>query len=499
MTALIRRLGAVRRKTFTLDTLTTDRQSWERLSAYGGGRWTRFDGNEGLDHDFDTYVEHAYCENGIIFACILARQLVFSEARFQYRRRIVGRPGDYFGNGRLGILEKPWVNGTTGDLLTRMESDASLAGNFYATTVDDFGNIGNTARGGPGERLVRMRPDWITIMVGVPGDDRPRPNALGARVLAYIYSPPAWTPSSWFSSPGDLDETVTLLPDEVVHYAPTPHPSSGVANVGISWLTPVLKEIESDLAATVHKRRFFKAGASPSMAVSFDKDTSSEEFAEFRENFNEQHGGADSAYRPLFLVGADVRPLTFDLKQLDLKAVQGHIETRIAAAARVPPIIAGLSEGLASSTYSNYAQARRHFADMTMRPLWRKAAGSLQPLVDLGDGSELWYDDRDVAFLREDLTAAAEIQAREASTITALIAAGFEPDSVIRAVRSQDFALLKHTGLLSVQLQEPGQPAPGAPASNGTTPPPNGSGNGSVNGAAAGQALAALNGRSGND
>jgi hypothetical protein len=159
-------------------------------------------------------------------------------------------------------------------------------------------------------------------------------------------------------------------------------------------------------------------------------------------------------------VGADVKPMTFDMQQLDLKGVQGHLETRIAAAARVPPIIAGLSEGLSAATYSNYAQARRHFADMTMRPLWREAAGSLQPLVDLKDGSELWYDDRDVAFLREDLTAAADIQAREASTITGLISSGFEPDSVVRAVRTGDFALLKHSGLLSVQLMPPSESQP---------------------------------------
>jgi hypothetical protein len=75
--------------------------------------------------------------------------------------------------------------------------------------------------------------------------------------------------------------------------------------------------------------------------------------------------------------------------------------------------------------------------------------------VDLKDGSELWYDDRDVAFLREDLTAAADIQAREASTITGLISSGFEPDSVVRAVRTGDFALLKHIAaglLLSVHV-----------------------------------------------
>lgn len=466
MTTLLRRAT----KALTLNTTADpERQSWEGLgSGSTGWNWPRLDGNEGLAHDFSTYVDKAYRDNGIVFACILARQLVFSEARFQYRRRIVGRPGDYFGNGLLSILEKPWNNGTTGDLLTRMEVDASLAGNFYATTVDDLGRIGKAARNGPGVRLARLRPDWVTIVIGVPNEDRPRPHAIQAKVLAYIYGPPMWAQNRWFGSVGELDEEVTLLPEEVIHYNPIPDPEARFR--GMSWLTPVLREIESDKAATIHKRRFFKGGATPSLAVSFHQDTSREDFQEFISDFKEQQSGSDNAYKPLFLVGADVRPMTFDMQQLNLKSIQGHIETRIAAAARVPPIIAGLSEGLEASTYSNYAQARRHFADMTMRPLWRMAAGALQPLVDLNDGSELWYDDRDVSFLREDLTAAADIQGREATTIVALISAGFEPDTVVRAVRTGDFALLKHSGLLSVQLQEPGAQAV-QNGSNGTVDP----------------------------
>jgi hypothetical protein len=63
------------------------------------------------------------------------------------------------------------------------------------------------------------------------------------------------------------------------------------------------------------------------------------------------------------------------MKQIDFKVTQGHGETRIAAAAGVPPIIVGLSEGLEAATYSNYGQARRRFADVTMRPLWRERGG----------------------------------------------------------------------------------------------------------------------------
>jgi hypothetical protein len=100
--------------------------------------------------------------------------------------------------------------------------------------------------------------------------------------------------------------------------------------------------------------------------------------------FKVGHEGEWNAYKTLFLAsGADVKTVGADMKQVDFSAVQGHGETRICAAARVPPIIVGLSEGLDSATYSNYGQARRAFADLTMRPLWRNVAGSLARIVDV--------------------------------------------------------------------------------------------------------------------
>jgi hypothetical protein len=131
--------------------------------------------------------------------------------------------------------------------------------------------------------------------------------------------------------------------------------------------------------------------------------------------------------------------------------------TRIAAAAGTPPIIVGLSEGLEAATYANYAQARRRFADGTIHPLWQNAAGSLQRVVQRPDPFvRLWYDASDVPFLREDEKDAAEIADVQAKTIRTYIDGGFEPDSVIAAVEANDRRLLKHSGLYSVQLQQPG-------------------------------------------
>jgi hypothetical protein len=129
-------------------------------------------------------------------------------------------------------------------------------------------------------------------------------------------------------------------------------------------------------------------------------------------------------------------------------------------------VIAGLSEGLAGSSLNagNYSAAKRRFSDGTMRPLWRNAAGSLEVLVPPPAGSRLWYDSRDVAFLREDDKDIASIQSMNAQTIKALLDAGYDPDAAVAAVENNDFDLLsgKHSGLFSVQLQPPGTQTQGA-------------------------------------
>src|SRR5262245_29631537 len=68
---------------------------------------------------FQGLIEGAYKANGVVFACELARMLLFSEARFIFRRLSSSGPGDLFGTQELAPLEKPGPGSTTGDLLTR--------------------------------------------------------------------------------------------------------------------------------------------------------------------------------------------------------------------------------------------------------------------------------------------------------------------------------------------------------------------------------------------
>jgi phage portal protein BeeE len=274
------------------------------------------------------------------------------------------------------------------------------------------------------------------------------------------------------------NDSVAFTVDEVAHFAPIPDPLAAFA--GMSWLTPILREIQADHAMTRHQRKFFDNGATPNMVVKHDTGADMEKVKRFSEMMAEKHAGVENAYKTLHLYpGADATVVGTNLKDIDFKSVRGGGETRIAAAAGVPPVIVGLSEGLAAATYSNYGQARRRLADGTAHPLWQNVSGSLNRIVPRTDRTKsgavrLWYDATDVPFLREDEKDAADIAAIKAQTIRQYIDAGYLPDSVVAAVNANDLRLLKHSGLYSVQLQKPGgnNPEPqGEPNADGNQEP----------------------------
>lgn len=428
------------------------------LFSYAGVGYSVHGGDNGNgERDTTSFIHHVnsyYKDNGVIFAVVLARMLLFTEARFQWQRVIKGRPGDLFGTQALELLENPWPNGTTGDLLARMEQDASLNGNFYATREKD--------------RIRRLRPDWVEIILDVPPAE-----AVASNVKGYAYYP------------GGINARTlpkVYLPHEIAHWAPIPDPLAQYR--GMSWLTPIIREMTGDRAASDHKLKFFENAATANLAVSFSENITKDQFNAFMAAMNSAHQGVNNAYKTLYLGGgADVKTIGANMEQMDFKNVQGAGETRICAAGGVPPIIVGLSEGLQSATYSNYGMARRKFGDHWARPQWRSACAALSTLVEVPHNSRLWYDDRDIAFLREDQKDVASIQSQQASTMKQLIDAGFEPGSVTTALLNEDWSLLEHTGLFSVQLQPPGAQQPpaagqggGQPPAQPNTPPPNSGG-----------------------
>lgn len=444
MTSLFRRALEAKRDIVTVEDYAQllnsfDFQGNSYVPALQQSYGTTGNYTEKVRPDFNSYAQGLYASNGVVFALMAVRQLAFSQVRVQYQTLNKGRPGDMFSTPDLGIFETPWPGGTTGDLFAKMITDADLSGNFYGTVSN-------------GE-IVRLRPDWVDIVlrprkVGVPDNQNGgnKPTALGMEKVGYLY---------WEGGHGGGYDPVPLLPDEVCHFAPLTDPLATYR--GMSWLTPLVREIQSDSMMTEHQRRFLDHAATPNMVVKHGPEESVEDMKRFKLAMDAEYGGLLNAWKTMHIGGgADVTVVGADFKQMDFKLVRGHGETRVAAAAGVPPIIPGFSEGLASATYSNYGQALRRFAGLTMHPLWRSAAGSLAPLVRRYPGSRLWYDTRDVDFLREDAKDLADVQAVQAASVSSHISAGFTPESAVAAVLNDDLSLLVHTGLVSVQLWEPG-------------------------------------------
>ncbi len=318
---------------------------------------------------FEDYARHAFANGGPIFALVLARAMLFSDIRFVWQRFKGGQAAETFGHPSLSILERPWPRGTTGDLLWRAEQDASIAGNFYAYS--------------DGSRIWRLRPDRCTIVAGsrsqvTAKDSTHIPHDLEFVGLIYRERPDA--------------VAVTFLPNEIVHWAPIPDPLSSFR--GMSWMTPILREVSADRGAIIHKNKFFEQGATPSIVITPDASVNYDEFKEFADDFRDQHEGALNAYKTLILGGgSSVQTVGVDFKAMDFRGLQGIAETRMAAAAGVPPIIAGFSEGLATATYANYGAARRKFGDHFARPQWRSFCSSIEHLLPnppAGANKRLW-------------------------------------------------------------------------------------------------------------
>jgi phage portal protein BeeE len=417
--------------------------------TFGGGIYPLGTGTslsfreEEIGAGFASYAHMAMMANPIVFACMEYRRKTFSQAYFQWQRLragTAGPAGEFFGTSALELLEQPWTNATTPDMLNIAIQYADLGGNAIIVRRD--------------RQLSVLRPDWLSIIAASERQPEQGIVAIDAKVQGYAY---------WAGGKG-YGEPELLLPEEVAHFAPIPDPTARFR--GMSWLTPAIRDIMGDQAAATHKLKYFENGASGAVVVKLDPTVVNtlDKFDAWVEKMEQGHKGAMNAYRTWYLSSAaDVQTVGANLRQEDFAVTVGKGESRIASDAGVPPVLVGFSEGLASATYSNYAMARRAYIDSTLWDLWGNMAGALQSILPTPSGCRLWVDGRRIPLLQEDEKDRAEIQQMDAGAINTLVTAGYEPDSVVAAVTSGDLTRLVHSGLYSVQLQKPGAEEPAEP------------------------------------
>lgn len=368
----------------------------------------------------------AYASSSPVWGVEQARLGLFTEAEFKYQRQ---SDKGIFGDQSLGLLEKPWPNGSTADLLGMMLLHADLGGNAYVHRISPT-------------RLEMLRPDCVTIVSEIKVD--PVTYKEYREVIGFLFEPPV------------MDERrPDFYPvEDVAHWAPNPDPSANYR--GMSWLTPVLREVDADLQLTDYQRAYLQNAATPNLLVKWKDKVSPKSLEILRQRFEARHGGVDNAFRTIVLdEGADVTLLGSNFKDMMITAVQSASENRIAVAGQVPAIVAGLKEGLAEGNYNVYDAALRAFANGTMRRLWRSAFQTLDKLVEVPTGARLWFDEAGVAALRQGEKEQADTMFVLAQAYQALVVAGVDSETAKSALSSGDITLIKAVpGFVSVQMQK---------------------------------------------
>jgi len=424
-----------------LDRLIRRDGYWEGLAS-GAAVLTSTYGSpdrEAILPSLTAFAQNANANASPVFAAILVRMMLLSEAAFQLQAK---DDKHLYGNTSLAVLEHPWGPDTTsGELIARCEQDASVAGNSYTWSP-------------PGEDvLVRLRPDWVTIvseMVPVAGGGTYR------RKIGYWHEPPKTV----------LDQGAGFMAPaaEVAHWAPIPDPQANFR--GMSWLTPVMRDVQGDDAMSQFKIRYLQANATPNLVIKYAQKLQPGTVDAIRERMTARYGGPSNAGKTLILdQGADLVAVGNSLTQIDFTNVQALGVERVLAAAGVPPLLVGLES--IKGAGKSYQEVIRRFGDLTLRPLWRSLCGALEQLVPgVPAGSRLWVDTADIAALQDGEQVRAQVTLIRAQALLALQQSGYDKMSAVKAIEAGDMGQLTEAaeppplpaGNVQHLLPQPGQP-----------------------------------------
>jgi phage portal protein BeeE len=433
---LLDRMRAKRDQTINLETL--DSMFKYQGLWYQGFQTTLAGSNQqDIDNNFEGYVAGIANKNGTVAGAVFARSLLLSQMVFRYRRLADGIDGQLFGNQSLLPLERFDAPFTRERVLMRAEAHVSYAGNAYFYLP-------------PGGRMRLLNPDRVSLLLASDADPDSPTWQLDAELVGYLYTPNK-----------NRSGQVFIPPEDVVQWAPEPHPVNPW--IGQSWITSVMREVLGDEQLTEHQSKFYSNAATPNMVITLPSGVDQAGVDQFMARHKAANVGPSKAGKTMLVTdGADVKVVGSQLAQLEIKDTQGGHESRIAARSRVPATVLGIREGLAGSALNagNYSSARRMWADGWVSPTFSGLCSTLSPLIDVPEDAELVHDPSRVMFLQEDRKDEADIAASRAQTIKTYVEAGFSAESAVDAVRTGDVSRLKHTGLLSVQLQEPGTTPP---------------------------------------
>lgn len=346
-----------------------------------------------LNPSFRSLTRDGYQKSSAFFACVSALAFSFPEPPLAVYDGDTDEAQQLSQHGLRKLLRRPMPIMGEAELMATTMAYLAIGGNAY------WHKIRNKAG-----QVIQLRPYHAGYIVPVPG---------GLNwIERYDYDELGLGGSSGTQATSGAGLKPIDVKD-IVHFKwPAPDPAQ-------PWMSqpPILaaaSEVDSDVEAIRMIFALLANDAVPRTVVTVpaDRPMDDAEYERLKEQWREKYGGTNRGDVAVLEAGATVSRLGLNLQELAFDALAKIPESRIAAAMRTPPIIAGLNVGLDRSTYANYGEARKAFTQDTLVPFWRIVASEVE--ADLlpefqgtGDrrGVAVRFDTSRVAALQEDHTA----------------------------------------------------------------------------------------------
>jgi HK97 family phage portal protein len=394
---------------------------------------------------FRALVQEGYSANGVVFACLSTLAFSFPEPPLRvYRETKSG----------LEVLPDHPMNA----LLRRPNSQMGMAEMLRFSVV--YEAIGGNVY------WYKLRDKTGKVMEVIPLSDAIiSPVAGGVKLVDHYL---------WDKGDGRPEK---IDSGDVLHVRWMPDPLAPWR--GMAPLQAVAREVDSDNEAGRYQFALLKNDAVPRVVVTSASPTppDSGTVDRMRHEWQDRYGGENRGMPMILGGGMDVKTLSLNLEQLAFDALRRVPETRICAAMRVPPVLAGVGAGLEQMTYNNVGGMQKFYTERTLIPLWRafedEITADLLPEYGKNSGDVVVaFDLHKVQALQDDLKelrtwATGAVSAGYLTVNQALSTLGMPQ------VKGGD-VYLRNSALSVVPIGSEPSPPPQKPPESGTEPPGSG-------------------------
>ncbi len=316
--------------------------------------------------------------NSALFACLMTLMDAYCEPPLRvYRRTGPGKQRELPDHPLQALLDDPNPTLTAEELWSWVCFAKALDGNAFLRKI----RTGHPTRGLPIE-LWPLPPTRVELL------------SEGAFISGYRY---------WWA-PGKHDD---IPPENIVHYRRGLDPQD--QRRGLSSVKRLIRQVTSDERATAWTDRLLANYALPGLLVKVKRELTADQAAELKAHVRSLFSGDRMGDVGVLDNDSDFEQFGFNPDEMQLAELHKIPETRIAAATRVPAIVAGLQAGLERSTFANFKEAREAFTEGTMVPLWRADAArtdkALRPDFERDPKVFVGHDLTLVRALQEDVNA----------------------------------------------------------------------------------------------